>query len=173
MKKIALIYWPKKGSTEKAAYKIFDRFDKGTIDIFTITGFNTAEFGLYDAFIIGGSTTGADSWEDTHKTRWAEFFARLDKAGIHGKPFAQFGLGDQVLYPSHFVDGMSPIKDQFEKQGAVHKGWWPVTGYDFQESDSVENGMFYGLALDLVNQDELTDDRIDRWVAQVKKEFGI
>jgi flavodoxin I len=33
--------------------------------------------------------------------------------------------------------------------------------------------MFQGLALDLVNQDELTDGRIDRWVAQIKKEFGI
>jgi flavodoxin I len=173
MKKIALIYWPKKGSTEKAAHKIYDRFDKGMIDIFTITGINTAEFGLYDAFIIGGSTTGADNWEDTHKTRWAEFFTRLEKAGLSGKPFAQFGLGDQVLYPGNFVDGMRTITEKFEKLGAIHKGLWPVEGYDFQDSDSVKNGMFEGLALDLVNQDELTDGRIDRWVAQIKKEFGI
>lgn len=173
MKKIALIYWPKKGNTENAAYRIYDRFDREMIDIFTITGFNTAEFALYDAFIIGGSTTGADHWEDAHKSRWVDFFARLEKADIKGKPFAQFGLGDQVRYPDHFVDGMRGIKDKFEAGGAVHKGMWPVEGYDFTDSDSVENGQFIGLALDLDNQEELTDARIDRWVAQLRKEFGI
>jgi flavodoxin I len=33
--------------------------------------------------------------------------------------------------------------------------------------------MFYGLALDYDNQEELTGERIEKWVAQVKKEFGI
>jgi flavodoxin I len=173
MKKIALIYWPKKGSTEAAAHKIYSRFAKDTIDIFTITEINTAEFEMYDAFIIGGSTTGADNWENAHKTRWTDFFAKLEKAMIKGKPFALYGLGNQVLYPNHFVDGMAFLKEIFEKQGAVLKGLWPIDGYDFEESESVENGMFYGLALDFDTQDELTDSRIDQWVAQVRKEFGI
>ena len=30
---------------------------------------------------------------------------------------------------------------------------------------------FLGLALDEVNQSELTDERIDAWVEQIKKEF--
>ena len=173
MKKIALIYWPKKGSTEAAAYKIYAKFNKESIDIFTITEINTAEFSLYDAFIIGGSTTGADNWESAHKTRWNDFFAKLDKAAIQGKPFALFGLGNQVLYPNHFADGMAFLKEVFEKRGAVLKGLWPVDGYDFEESESVENGMFCGLALDFDIQGELTDGRIETWVAQVRKEFGI
>jgi flavodoxin I len=173
MKKIALIYWPKKGNTEEAAHKIYSKFNKEMIDIFTITDINTAEFALYDAFIIGGSTTGADSWEQTHKTRWTDFFAKISKADIKGKPFALFGLGNQVLYPYHFVDDMAFLKEMFEKSGAVLKGWWPTDGYDFQESESVENGMFYGLALDQDQQKELTDGRVEKWTAQVKKEFGI
>ena len=44
MKKIALIYWPKKGSTEQAALMIAGKFDPGTIDLFTIANINTAEF---------------------------------------------------------------------------------------------------------------------------------
>ena len=88
MKKIALIYWPKKGSTETAAHKIHAKFEKDVIDIFTITDINTAEFALYDAFIIGGSTTGADNWENAHKTRWNDFFSKLEKAEIKGKYFA-------------------------------------------------------------------------------------
>lgn len=171
MKKIALIYWPKKGNTEEAAHKIYDKFDKSMIDIFTITEINTAEFALYDAFIIGGSTTGADNWGQAHKTRWSDFFAKIGKAEVAGKPFALFGLGDQVLYPYHFVDSMAFLKEMFEQQGAVHKGWWPTEGYDFQESESVENGMFYGLALDMDHQRELTDERVDQWVKQIKAEF--
>lgn len=173
MKKIALIYWPKKGNTETAAYKIYSKFDKDTIDIFTITEINTAEFAMYEAFIIGGSTTGADNWGQAHKTRWSDFFLKLEKAGLKGKPFAMFGLGDQVLYPHHFVDGMAFIKEIFEKYGAIHKGWWPTEGYEFQESESVENGMFYGLALDMDHQPELTDERIDKWVEQIREGFEI
>ncbi len=173
MKKIALIYWPKKGNTENAAYRIYERFDKKLVDIFTITSINTAEFDMYDGFIIGGSTTGADNWEDTYKSRWVDFFARLDKADLKGKPFALFGLGDQILYPYDFVNGMRPIKEQFEKNGAVHKGLWPIEGYEFRDSDSMENGYFFGLALDLDQQKDMTDGRIEKWVEQIKKEFGI
>jgi flavodoxin I len=68
---------------------------------------------------------------------------------------------------------MAFLKDIFEKQGAVLKGFWPVEGYDFEESESVENGKFFGLALDFDNQDELTEPRIDKWVNQIRREFGI
>jgi flavodoxin I len=173
MKKIALIYWPKKGNTEDAAYRIYNHFEKEMIDIFTINNINTAEFDLYDAFIVGGSTTGADNWEEAHKTRWVDFYARLHNAAINGKPFAIFGLGDQILYPYNFVDGMRGIKEQFESNGAVHKGLWPVEGYEFRDSDSVEGDHFLGLALDLDQQKEMTDDRIEAWVNQVKREFGL
>ena len=173
MKKIALIDWPKKGNTETAAHKIYSRFEKDVIDIFTITEINTAEFAMYDAFIIGGSTTGADNWENAHKSRWNAFFDKLAKAEIKGKPFALFGLGNQVLYPNHFVDGMAFLKEIFENHGAFLKGLWPTVGYDFQDSESVENGMFFGLALDFDHQDELSDSRIEKWVAQISREFGI
>jgi len=173
MKKIALIYWPKKGSTEAAAKMIYEKFDKDIIDIFTITEINTAEFAMYDAFIIGGSTVGADNWEDTYKSRWNDFYAKVEKAEIKGKPFAMYGLGNQVLYPHHFVNGMAFLKEIFENSGAVLKGLWPVEGYTFSDSESVENGNFYGLALDFDNQANLTDKRIDDWVSQVREEFGI
>lgn len=173
MKKIALIYWPKKGNTEEAAYKIFEKLGKENVEIFTITNINTAEFDLYDAFILGGSTTGADNWEQAHKSRWYDFFQRLEKASIKGKPYAMFGLGDQILYPYNFVDGMAEVKEFMDRTGAVHVGWWPVDGYEYKESKSVEKGMFYGLALDLDQQKEMSDERIDSWVKQIKREFGL
>jgi flavodoxin I len=65
------------------------------------------------------------------------------------------------------------LKELFEEHGAVIKGLWPTEGYDFSDSRAVEDGMFYGLALDFDQQPHLTDKRIDQWVAQVRKEFGI
>ena len=47
-----------------------------------------------------------------------------------------------------------------------------AAGYNFTDSDGVEGDKFFGLALDLDQQDELTDERIDKWVNQIKKEAG-
>jgi flavodoxin I len=173
MKKIALLYWPKKGNTEKVAHRIFKRFDEEQIEIFPIKHFNTAEFELYDAYIVGAPTTGADNWTDAFKSIWTDFFLRLSRASVKGKPFAIFGLGDQILYPYNFVDGMIEIKKEFEKNGAKHIGSWPVEGYEFRESESIEKGKFVGLALDEDQQPDLTDSRIDEWTSQIKKELGI
>jgi len=173
MKKIALIYWPKKGNTETAALKIASHFNEASIDIFTVKSINTAEFALYDAFIIGAPTTGADNWQEAHKSLWGSFFERLAKAKIKGKPFAIFGLGDQILYPYNFVDGMIDIKKEFELHGAVHAGSWPVEGYEYKDSLSQENGHFVGLALDEDQQSELTDERIAQWTKQLIAEFGM
>jgi flavodoxin I len=173
MKKIALIYWPKKGNTENAAKKIYSRFNKEQIDMFTIKQINTAEFALYDAYIIGAPTTGADNWTEAYKTIWTDFFFRLTKADIKGKPYAIFGLGDQILYPYNFVDGMIDIKKEFDKNGAMHTGSWPVEGYEFRDSESILEGKFVGLSLDEDQQPELTEKRIDEWTTLVKKDFGI
>ena len=44
-------------------------------------------------------------------------------------------------------------------------------GYDFEESRSVEKGKFIGLAIDDKNQKELTEERIENWVKQLKEEM--
>ena len=173
MKKIALIYWPKKGNTEKAAFKIAERFDDEMIDLLTIKQIDTDEFARYDAFIIGAPTTGADNWEDAHRSLWNDFFLRLDEADIEGKPYAVFGLGDQILYPYNFVDSMADIQREFDKHGAKHIGSWPAEGYEFRDSEAIENGKFIGLALDEDKQSEKTDERITKWTRMIAEELGL
>jgi flavodoxin I len=113
-------------------------------------------------------------WEKAHgRNLWFEFFSKIEKADLKDKPVAIFGLGDQVLYPDHFVDGMKHIRDEFAIAGARLIGRWPVEGYDFTGSDSVEEGMFLGLALDEDRQPGLTDERISRWVKQLSEEAGL
>jgi len=174
MKKIGLFYWPKGGNVESCAKKVDAQFSGSPIEMYALDEISDLDFEKYDLFIVGGSTAGADVWEKAHgRNLWFEFFSKVEKADLKDKPVAIFGLGDQVLYPDHFVDGMKNIRDEFAIAGAKLIGRWPVEGYDFTGSDSVEEGMFLGLALDEDQQPDLTDERIEKWVKQIKQEAGL
>jgi flavodoxin I len=52
-------------------------------------------------------------------------------------------------------------------------GYWPTDGYDFSTSVGVaDNGKFYGLGIDVDNQEGMTEERIKAWVKQLKSELG-
>jgi len=172
MKKIALIYWPGKGNVEMVANQIFKKFDNNIIDIYTITNISIEELSKYEFFIVGCSTTGADTWQDAHKTEWNDFFRNLEKADFKNKTIALFGLGDQILYPSHFVDYLAVLKEEFEKQGAKIVGYWSTKGYEFNDSKAVINDQFVGLVIDEDKQTELTEERIEQWTTIIKDELG-
>ena len=42
-------------------------------------------------------------------------------------------------------------------------------GYTFDGSRGVEDGKFLGLAIDEVNQSDLTDERVEKWTEEIKK----
>jgi len=174
MKKILLLFWGKKGNVERAARKIYTMFDPAIIDIFDVVSFDVSKIKNYQLLILGGSTVGAENWLDVKDdNEWNRFFVKIRNYDLSGIKVASFGLGDQVLYPDHFVDGLAVFKEEMEKTGATIIGKWPTKGYDFTDSDSVEDDMFFGLALDLDRQEELTDERIKGWTKQVKTEAGI
>ena len=172
MKKTVLIYWPKKGNVENTAAKMAAYFDKDSIDVFTISELDVNKLPEYDFIIVGGSTIGADNWEDTHTTKWYSFFESLKTITLKGKKFAIYGLGDQILYPEHFVDGMSIIRDEFTRTGAEIIGAWPAEGYEHTDSKSQEGDHFIGLALDDDQQSELSNGRIEKWIGNLKAELG-
>lgn len=171
MKKTALIYWPKKGNVESTAGKISKLFDVGSIDVFTISEAEPEKLSEYDLLIFGGSTIGADNWEDTHTTRWYSFFEAMRKFDLNGTLGAIYGLGDQILYPEHFVDGMSVIREELSSTGIRFIGSWPVEGYEHTDSKSIDGDHFIGLALDDDQQSDLSDDRISQWVSLLKSEL--
>jgi len=101
---------------------------------------------------------------------WEDFIEVLEEVDFGKKKIAFFGLGDQVNYADSFVDGMGAIYDAiYDRVDIV--GAWPLEGYTFNESAAVKNGKFIGLALDKETQQHLTDDRLKKWVAILKKEF--
>jgi len=174
MKKIVLLYWGKGGNTERAAQKIYEIFDPEYIEIFDVPSFDVSTIENYDLVILGGSTVGADHWSEASADNiWATFFRKLEEHNLTGKSMALFGLGDQVLYPDHFVDDLGILKEEADKVNANLIGRWPVIGYTYTNSEGVEDDMFFGLALDEDNQAELTDKRIKQWADFLKEALGL
>lgn len=103
---------------------------------------------------------------------WERVIDEFDELDLTGKRAAVIGLGDQVGYPETFVDAMVFLADKLEACGAQLAGSWPMDGYDFVQSWAVRNDRFVGLVLDEVNQPHLTEERLQRWLAELKRAWG-
>ena len=168
--KTVILYWPKGGNTEHVAKKLKEVFGNDA-DLFDIASFNVDDIEKYDLIITGASTIGAENWEDaSNDNEWEAFGIKMREKDLSNKYVAFFGLGDQVLYPNHFVDVLGVFQEEFSKTNANIIGKWPSDGYRFTDSDGEENGYFYGLAIDEDNEDDLTEERMKKWVEQLKSE---
>lgn len=49
-------------------------------------------------------------------------------------------------------------------------GAWSQEGYEHNDSKSIRGDKFCGLLLDMVNQEDLTEERVTQWVAQLRDE---
>ena len=99
---------------------------------------------------------------------WYDGLKVIKNADLSGKTVALFGCGDSESYPDTFVGGMAEIYNAVKQAGANVIGAVTTDGYTFDDSESVVDGKFVGLALDEVNEDSKTDERIDDWVAEIK-----
>ena len=170
MNKTILIFWPKGGNVETAANMIAKEY--GDIDSMPMDEATEDTLVQYDNFVVGGSSLGAETWEGTKsESPWNTFFSSLKTHDFSNKKVALFGLGDQVLWPSNFVDGLGTIYNAFVEASAQLIGKWSTEGYDFTDSKAVNGNYFVGLALDEDQQDELSKERIAAWVKQIKEEF--
>ena len=97
-------------------------------------------------------------------------YAKLTSLDLKGKKVAIFGLGDSSGYGDNFCDAMDELKECFEKQGASVVGAVSADGYDFEESKSCADGKFVGLACDEDNQPDMSEDRVNAWIDQIKGE---
>jgi flavodoxin I len=174
MKRVVLLFWGKGGNVERAAEKVYAMFDANHIDMIDVAGFDVSTITDYDLVILGGSTVGAEIWTDVKDdNEWSRFFAAIKKIDLSGKHAAFFGLGDQVLYPDHYVDALGVFKEEMRKTNAKIIGEWPIEGYRFTDSDGYDGKMFFGLALDEDRQPELTKERARKWTNILKEEVGL
>lgn len=167
MKKIGLFYGGATAKTAVVALKIQEAFAENEVVLIPIEGATRKEFESFNNIIAGTST-----WFDGElPTYWDEFLPEIESIDMTGKKVALFGLGDQERYPDNFVDGIGILAEAFTKSNAELVGFMPVSDYQFTQSRAVKEGHFLGLALDVENQSEQTEERILKWVAELKKEF--
>jgi flavodoxin I len=92
------------------------------------------------------------------------------KEALTGKSVAVFGLGDQESYAENYADATGELFDVFEGLGCNMLGSWSQEGYEHTASKSIRGDKFCGLLLDQVNQEELSEERVQQWVGQLKDE---
>jgi flavodoxin I len=169
MAKIGIFYGGSpKGSTHKTAQVISDLFGEDQVTLHNVNEATKEDLERYNCLILGTSAWGIG---EMHQD-WERFIDVLSEAKIREKKIALFGLGDQVEYPESFVDGMGTVFCRLPHKDNV-VGFWPTKGYSFYFSSAEMDGNFVGLAIDEDSQPELTDERISKWVEQLKAEFKL
>lgn len=136
----------------------------GVDNVINVTDLDDSVIANNDNLILGTSTWGAGEVQDD----WYDGLEVIKNADLSGKTVALFACGDSESYPDTFVGGMSEIYNAVKQAGANVIGAVATDGYTFDDSESVVDGKFVGLALDEVNEDSKTDERIDDWVAEIK-----
>ena len=168
MGKTAIIYSFHTNKTAKAGEKIKEAFGSDfEIDTVNAEEIDGNKFLAYDNLILGLPT-----WFDGELPNyWDEFVPELEDLDLKGKTIAMYGLGDQVGYPENFGDALGIFYELLTRNGAKVVGFTSTEGYEYESSRAVVNDQFVGLLLDQENQARFSKGRIDKWVAELKKEF--
>ncbi len=173
MAKIGLFYGTDTGNTERISKRIKElieaKLGDGTVDVLEIYKKKAEDMAGYELLILGMPT-----WYDGElQGDWESYIAEMQKIDFSNKKVAFFGLGDQYGYASYFIDALLVFAEIVEKNNGKLYGLWPVAGYEHDYSKAQRGDHFLGLALDVDNQDELTEERLQKWVPQVLAEFGL
>lgn len=161
MKKTVIIYGTSTGVCEDLANRIGTKL--GVDNIINVTNLDDNVIADNENLILGTSTWGAGEVQDD----WYDGLKIIKSANLNGKTVALFGCGDSESYPDTFVGGMAEIYHAVTDAGAQVIGAVATEGYTFDDSESVVDGKFVGLALDEVNEDSKTDERIDAWITEI------
>jgi flavodoxin I len=173
MSKTALFFSPVGGNVNSVANMLGEMIGKDKVDVIPVKEVEYEDVKKYDQIILVGSTVGADHWtNEILVDEWAELFTRIGEQSFENKKVAIVGLGNSLIYPDHFADGMADLYNRITKQNAEVFGFVDSKEYDFTDSESVnEDGLFCGLAIDEDNEPELTPGRLERWIAILQPDF--
>jgi flavodoxin I len=167
---IGLFYGTDTGNTERVAQQIADAFGGG-VDLHDVAVANAGAFAGYSHIILGQPTW----YYGELQSHWEDFWEQFQQIDFTGKTVALFGLGDQHDYSEYFLDAIGMMNNVVLEKGGKVVGHWSTDGYEFDESKALtpDGKCFVGLGIDEDQQAELTAGRIQKWVAQVKAEFGV
>ena len=168
--KIGIFFGTNTGNTEAVVEKLEAELSNNgfEVDKYDMSSASVDDMSAYDTLIIASPTWNDGELQDD----WAAVIDEYSAFDFSGKKVGLLGTGDQDGYPDNFVDALGILGEPVLANGGQIFGWWDTEGYSFDNSLGVKNGKFYGLAIDVDNQDDLTDERIAAWVKQIKAELG-
>lgn len=161
----AIFFASSTGNSEEIANKIASAL--GEIEIFDLAGTKIEKINDYEKVILGGSTWGDGELNDDWEDAWGDF-CKLD---LSNKTIALFGLGDQESYSDEFCSALGIIYEQINKSGAKIVGFTSTDGYYHDATKAQIDDKFVGLIIDEDNQSDLTDERINNWVNEIKEDI--
>ena len=160
MKKTIVVYGSSTGTCEGIAGEIAAKLGAECISVSDMSADTVSD---NDNLILGTSTWGCGEVQDD----WYDGIKVLKSAGLSGKTVALFGCGDSASYSDTFCGGMAEIYNAVKEAGANVIGSVETSGYTFDDSEAVVDGKFVGLALDNDNEDSMTPERIEAWLAAI------
>ena len=166
MNKIAIIYGSSAGNTESVANRIKDMFD-GKADVFNVESVSINAIQPYQYLILGTSTTGIGDLQDDWEGFLPTFSSKMD---FTDKTIAIFGLGDSASFSDSFAESIYVVYDELKDKVKI-VGEIADEGYTYDDSQAVVDGKWLGLAIDEDNEYDNTEERLTKWVEQLKKEF--
>lgn len=161
MGKTVVLFGSSTGNTESAARIIATKLNA---DIINIADKPIDKIAEYQNLVLGTSTWGLGDLQDD----WDSFLPQLAKADLSGKTVALFGLGDASSYPDTFVDGIGLIYEAIRMKDCKFIGFTDIKDYSFSDSRALHNGSFVGLPLDEDNDSNKTNERIEKWIDELK-----
>lgn len=167
MNKTCVIYGSSTGTCEDIAKRIGAKLGLSDDAIIDVANLKVEDVADCQNLLLGTSTWGAGELQDD----WYDGLKTLQGADLNGKTVAIFGCGDAESYSDTFCGGMAEIYNGLADKGVKFVGAVSTDGYTYDDSEAVVDGKFVGLALDEVNEDDKTDERIDAWLDSFKSEL--
>lgn len=161
MNKTLVVYGSTTGSCEDYAKRIAERLHA---EVMNISDVDADKFSEYDNLILGTSTWGAGELQDD----WYDGLETLKSANLSGKTIALFGCGDAEGYSDTFCGAMTEIYNAIKDCGVILIGSVDASSYSYDDSEAVVDGKFVGLAIDVAESDSQTNERISKWVEEIK-----
>ncbi len=163
MEKIGIFYGSTTGRTQEIAEAVAEKL--GNCDLIDVSNASKDDLAKYSNLILASSTYG----DGDLQSDWEDFAGNLSPDDFSGKIVAILGLGDQDGYSDTFCDSIGLLAELAKNATII--GHTKNENYDFSESKAVSGDEFLGLAIDDDNQSDLTAERVEKWVNDIKGKF--
>lgn len=167
MKKIGIFYGTTSGITAGIVDEIEFYLRGEEYEVFDVAN-GIDEMENIENLILVSPTYGVGELQKD----WENVYDKLKSLDFADKVVGIVGVGNQFAFGESYVGAMRKLYDAVTAKGAKVIGFTSTEGYSYEETESVVDDKFIGLALDESNQDNETPDRIKAWIEEIKLLFN-